>query len=64
MRGTHEDCTENDPYQRGTPAPVGRDTGSDDRRSAGDGGKMVPEQDMFVRRYEVAIVAMRVSRCY
>ncbi len=62
MHGAHEDGAEDDPEERGKPAPIRRDARADDRRGARDGGEVVAEQDVLAGRDVVVVVAERVGR--
>ena len=57
MHRPDEDRPQEHPQQSWQPAPKNRDCRPDNRPSARNAGKVVPEDDFFTRRHEIDIVA-------
>ena len=64
MDGTDEDRTEEDPEQRGEPAPHDGDGRADDRAGSGNGGEVMSEDDAALGRNEVDIITQGFRRAH
>ena len=62
MHSSHENGSQNYPDKSRKPAPVGGNTRSDNRRSTGNGSKMMPEHNMSLCRDKINAIFKFMGR--